>query len=440
MEELERAVIPPGIQSVSFSWDAFCNLLDDRPSNPSDSGSPVNNLASSIEPSSVRAHLVKSGQYFFPSHASRHSLEVFWLKLCLLESLCRQVAVVHRNTEHPLLRLDSQHVRVALPSNHDGYLPILWRGVVTSPCPLETTGVSAEDMPVEMEHMVSLAPTDTDPAYLSPLIREWPAGREVRGTALIESVDVIPGDDEHGAQGLIRLHFISDSIVAEDFSTRDVFGLTIPLSSGTVRLWARKVESPERGIVLSGVTAMLSCQALQSLQHECHQVISRTVARIYRSHPPTSDIYSLGMLFLRALIGSDPTRWDAVVHLLPTLLNSLPPAVQGIDAGDAYTTHTRVREFLQEQDNLFLNSGIPDDLWWDGIVIALRALSRIPDFSYESLITRLESRSNEFSADLLLIDAAQLGKRAKIELFESDERDAAIAGACIAALHQFGMA
>ena len=51
-----------------------------------------------------------------------------------------------------------------------------------------------------------------------------------------------------------------------------------------------------------------------------------------------------------------------------------------------------------------------------------------------------ESSSNEISAELLRRDVEQLGKRAKVELFESDERDAAIAGACNAALHQLGMA
>jgi hypothetical protein len=122
------------------------------------------------------------------------------------------------------------------------------------------------------------------------------------------------------------------------------------------------------------------------------------------------------------------------------LLSSLPPAVQGIDVNDHYTIHTRVREIVQEQDHSFANEEVPDDLWWDGIVIALRAVSRISEFSYELLATPDESGRNESSLEPLLIDAAQLSTRAKIELFEADERDAAIARACHAALHQFGVA
>lgn len=424
MEELERAVISPDSHAGSFSWDALCDLLDDRPSISTDS----------------RSFTRDSASFFFSTHSGRHTLEVFWLKLCLLESFCRKVAAVHRTMERPLLRLDSQHVHVAFPSGDNGYLPTLWRGTIILPNLLDTPSGSVEGMPAEMDRMVSATPSDIDATYISPQIREWPAGREIHGTALIESVDDIPGDDEHGAQGLIRIHFIADTIAAEAFSSRDVFDLTIPFSSGTIRLWARKVDSPERGIVLSGVTAMLSTQALKSLQGQCHQVISRTVARIYRAHSTESDAYSLGMLWFRAILGSDRTRWDHVVRLLPGLLNSLPPAVQGIDASDVHTMHTRVKEFLQEEDKSFANADIPSDLWWDGILMGLRALSRIPGFSYEYMSIQHESSSNVISAELLLLDAEQLGKRAKVELFESDERDAAIAGACNAALHQLGMA
>jgi hypothetical protein len=126
--------------------------------------------------------------------------------------------------------------------------------------------------------------------------------------------------------------------------------------------------------------------------------------------------------------------------MLPNLLSSLPPAVQGIDVSDHYTIHTRVRDFMQEQDRSFANEKVPDDLWWDGIVIALRAVSRIPEFSYESLNTHDDSGRDESSIEPLLIDAVKLSTRAKIELFESDERDAAIATACNTALHQFGVA
>jgi hypothetical protein len=294
-------------------------------------------------------------------------------------------------------------------------------------------------MPAEMQQMVSATPVDIDPTYLSPQIRDWPAGQQVHGTALIESVDDIPGDEEHGAQGLLRIHFVADSVGAENFSSRDVFDLAIPFPSGTIRLWARKIDCPERGIVLSGVIAMLSGQALKSLKGQCHQVISRTIARIYRAHSTGSDVYSLGMLWFRAVLGSDPTRWNHVLRLLPNVLNNLPPAVQGIDLSDVYTMHARVKEFFQD-DKSFARADILSDLWWDGVLIGLRALSRIPEFSYEYLVTRHGSCTNETPTDLLLMDVAQLGKRAKVELFESVERDAAIARTCNAALHQFGMA
>jgi len=254
-----------------------------------------------------------------------------------------------------LLLLDAQHVGVVLTENSPGYVPVRWRSeiqlplrdAVSSSNP-EAMPLTQEGMPLEMAEVLTTVPSDIDTAYLSPLVRAWPRGREVRGTALITSIDPILEEGNVGIRGLLRIHFITDEIVARDFSSQDVFCIVIPrvLADAEVRFWGRKIEVPERGIVLSGVTECVSSELWRELDGKRQEVISAAKGTIYRSYSTAHDIYSLGMLLLRALWGSDPTQRSRILTLLPDIADGLSPAVQGIEASDAHMMHIRVKEYL----------------------------------------------------------------------------------------------
>jgi hypothetical protein len=197
-----------------------------------------------------------------------------------------------------------------------------------------------------------------------------------------------------------------------------------------VRVWARKVDVPERGIVLSGVTDVLSQEVWKAFEGTSGHAMSDAHAVVYRTFPPSCDLYSLGMLLLRALLGSDVRRWQRVTAAIPVLIEGLAPAVQGVESSDFYVLHVRVRERLREWQDLFLESGISDDLWWDALTLALRALSTIPGFSYAVPFSSEEHSSDASGVDTLLQDVAHLARRARVELFEADDRDRTIRTAC----------
>jgi hypothetical protein len=440
MEEVENFRDSPPSGPSSLSWDAFCNLLDNLPWDAID---PSEEQALSLsDVSFLREELDRPGQYFFQPHSSQHACEVFWLKLCVFESLCRQVALHHERTRRPLFQLDSRHIRVMLAADSNGYVPIRWRGAVMLPCSIEAPNFTVEGMPQEMAQTLSAVPADIDPVYVAPLIREWPHGREVRATALIESLDPIPDEGEGGIRGLLRTHLIADSIVAKDFSSRDVFCVNLPLGSGSagIRLWSRKVASPERGVILSGVTDMLLPEMWRLLERNRQQVVSNARAVVYRFYSPACDLYSLGMLLLRTLVGSPVQRWNRLLKVLPNLVEGLAPAVQGIEASDHYTMHVRIRDYLHEQGDIFSNAAIAGDVWWDAIRMGLQAVTRIPGFSYE-VAAADQARPQEYSSiKEFQRGIALLANRARIELFERDERDSAIRAACEATLIECGMA
>jgi len=443
MDERESLLRFADVDSPCLSWDTFCDLLDGVPWGAVEPRLPLFRQAgrSSGDSFLLREQLSGPGQYFFEANPSRRAHEIFWLKLSLFDRLCRQVASVHMRTRRPLLTLDPAHVLLTLPEQGSSYVPVRWGCTLTVQTSDEVPHLLFDDMPSEMASGLSAVPQDVDLCYASPSVREWPLGREVAATALIQSADPIPDEGETSIRGLVRVHVIADGIVAQAFSDHDVFRLILPLEMGqgtAVRVWARKVDVPERGIVLSGVTDVLSPEVWKAFEGASGHAMSDAHAVVYRTFPPSCDLYSLGMLLLRALLGSDVRRWERVTATIPALLEGLAPAVQGVEPSDFYVLHVRIRERLCERQDLFLQPDISDDLWWDALTLALRALSTIPGFSYAVPLSS-EARSSDISGlDVLLEDVAHLARRARVELFEADDRDRTIRMACDRLLADLG--
>lgn len=444
MSEREILLSLPTVDHPFLSWDTFCDLLDGVPWNAVEPRLPLFNSVdkSSGDSCLLREQLAGPGQYFFEANRAQQTHEIFWLKLSLFERLCRRVALVHRLTRRPLLTLDPAHILIALPEQGSSHLPVRWGCALTVKNSDEAPHLPVDDMPSEMASGLHAFPQDVDLCYACPSVREWPLGREVAATMLIQSADPIPDEGGTSIRGLVRVHVIADGIEAHTFSHHDVFRLILPLKIGKgteVRIWARKVDVPERGIVLSGVTEGLSQEIWKAFKEASAQAMSEARAVVYRTFPMSSDLYGLGMLLLRALMGSDVRRWERITATIPALLEGLAPAVQGVDPSDFAVLHVRIRERLSECQDLFLQPDITDDLWWDALVLALRALSTIPGFSYAVPLSG-EARSSDHSAvDLLLEDVAHLARRARVELFEADERDRTIRTACDHMLADLGI-
>jgi hypothetical protein len=444
MGERESSLRFSDIDHPCLSWDTFCDLLDGVPWDAVEPRLPLFRQAgrSSGDSCLLREQLAGPGQYFFEANLPRRAHEVFWLKLSLFDRLCRWVASVHRLTRRPLLTLDPAHILITLPEQGSGYVPVRWGCTLTVQRSDEASQILIDDMPSEMASGLRAVPQDVDLCYVSPSVREWPLGREVAATALIQSADPIPDEGETSIRGLVRVHVIADGIAAHTFSRHDVFRLVLPLKMGKgtdVRVWARKVDVPERGIVLSGVTDVLSPEIWKAFKGASGHAISDARAVIYRSFSSSSDLYSLGMLLLRALLGSDVRRWERVTATLPALLEGLAPAVQGVEPSDFSVLHVRIRERLCEWQDLFLQPDIADDLWWDALTLALRALSTIPGFSYAVPLSGEARVPDDSDVDVLSQDMAHLARRARVELFEADERDRTIRTACDHILADLGI-
>ena len=431
--------LPDSDQYRDLSWDMFCDVLDGVPWDTVGAGQ-IGQAHSNI--ARLREQFVRPGQYFFETNPLRQAQEIFWLKLCLFGSLCRQVASLHMRQQRPVLMLDPAHIGIGLPEEILSSVPLRWSCALTIRQSEDVSHPVIDEMPSEMASVLHMAPQDVDQCYVSPFIREWPLGREVSATALIQSADPIPEDDTTSVRGLVRVHVIADDIVADTFSRQDVFSLILPVKTGRktqVRVWGRKVEAPERGIVLSGVTERLSPEIWKAFEGESQHAMSDARAMVYRSYALSSDLYSLGMLLLRALLGSDQRRWGSVMASLPALLDGLAPAVQGVDPSDFSVLHERIRERLCEWQDLFVKPDIADDFWWDALTLALRALATIPGFSYAVPRSCEDFVSDRSGLDALSEDVAHLARRTRMDLFEAHERDHTIRMACDRLLADLGV-
>lgn len=436
MDERENLLRFHEIDHPCLSWDTFCDLLDGV---PWDVVAPRLPHLTQHDPAHsglarLRKCLGGPGQYFHEANSLRCAREIFWLKLSLFDRLCRQVASIHVRIRQPLLTLDPAHILIRPPDETHSYVPVRWGCLLTILGGEEVSRPIVDDMPSEMASGLHTAPQGIDPTYASPFVREWPLGREASGTALIQSADRIPNDEDATlTRGLVRVHVVADEIAAHTFSTHDVFRLILSLNIGKnteVWMWARKVDVPERGIVLSGVTDGLSPEMWTAFEAASRHPLSNARAMVYRRYTASSDLYSLGMLLLRALLGSDPRRWERVMATHSALLERLPPVVQGVDPSDVSVLHARIRERLCEWQDLFVQPDIADDLWWDALTLALRATSSIPGFSYAVPLSSEACVSDSHGVDGLSQDAAHLAGRARVDLFEADERDRTIRTAC----------
>ena len=411
---------------LPLTWDEYIDLVDGG-----SIGSLLKNKSSNPHVDAVVRSLLdrvsSSDQFFFDS--SKRAAEVFWLKISLCEAICRHVAEEHEHNSRSYVVLDPAHVMVQVRTKALTFLPVFWDVSVTIDDVRDYELAKFAEMPEEMAKGLRTIPVGADLNYAAPLVKLWPLGREMSAAVIIESADLIPADDSSMVTGLIRAHMISDEITAQDFSERDVFRLMLPLGTSRgveMRAWARKVGSPERGIVVSGMIDPVPTDTWNAFTQRVKHVRSDAKVAVYRSFGSAFDVYSCGMLLLRALFGVESGRWAHLLDVLPMLLDGLSPLVQGVESEDHYTIHFRLKDRLQEFGDLFQPRSIPQDVWWDALIVAFRACSRIRGFSYgyDEPLTE-HSTARHCARDLALI-----ARRARLELFGSENRDRMVARVC----------
>lgn len=404
----------------SLPWDRLCDLLGGA------DWSLINKPDHS--PLAIDARFNRGRQFLFQDDPARLPLESLWLKLSGFACLCRQVAAFYQQHRRPHLSLDPRHIHVRVSDHTFTWLPARWLFAVELDAEKGATTLVHDTMPTEMVRNVFVPSADRNSPYAAPIMNQWPMGRELSVTILLRSLERVPDDTEHVCRALVRVHVFSETASFADFSENDVFHLVLRLpgnTSPTVALWARRVGEAERGLVVSGVTEPIPTATWTLLQRSKQQVFSDARATIYRAFHHAGDLYSLGMLLFHGLLVNQHQSLEKVRHQVATVLNGLEPLVQGLHPDDHWTLFKRVTGRLQEQQGIFnppAEISVPEYLWWDTLILALRLVSWIPGFSFcdshgatdETLVPEALRRTVHM--------AELLAEEARIDLFDASAR------------------
>lgn len=393
----------------------------------------------------------ESHQFLFAqSGEKRLPLEVLWLKCRLFAGLCTQLLAFYQHHHRPHLGLGPSRIHVALPKEPDPLLPARWNFSVGN---LEGREMAVpfahEAMPPAFQTNLFQPPHSLDTSFKAPEMRDWPLGKREELTVLLRSMEKIKKQEDapDRVKGIFHLHIMSDTLQGSSFSPHDVFGvqLSIPQQGPVpVTIWATRVESPERGIVVRGQSDLMSPADWEQLELVKDAAFSHTTVTFFRSFQHSCDWYSLGLLLFQTLLGRDAETITRLERCLPNMIREMRmiakrPGEQVLGKG-----MNPIHRLFDEQGTLFSskrvinaqrNSGdawpeIPRYIWYATLELALRLVAREP-------VKELAERQDEFDdsdpisqMNSMLHRVRQIGEWIRLELFNPDERRREILRAC----------
>ncbi len=377
-------------------------------------------------------------------------LEVLWLQCRLFSGLSTQLLAFYQQHRRPHLGLGPSRIRVVLPKEADPLLPARWNFSVGN---LDGGEMAVpfvhETMPAAFQANLFQPPHSLDTSFKAPEMRDWPLGKKEEYTVLLRSMEK-NRKQEHAQDrvtGIFHLHIMSDTLQGLSFSSQDVFSVQLPLrqqGNACVAIWATRLESPERGIVVRGQSEPMSLTEWEQLVSAQDTAFSHTPVIFFRSFQHSCDLYSLGLLFFQILLGRDAETMTRLEQCLPTLIrgvtllskrNGEPLLGKGISP---------IRLLLEEQGTLFsskrvlgstrnpLKEGqeIPRYIWYSILELALRLVAREPVRGTTEDHEDIDVSDPLVQLNGILHQIREIGEWIRLELFSPHERRREILRAC----------
>jgi hypothetical protein len=339
---------------------------------------------------------------------------------------------------------------VLFPKEDDPLLPARWNFSVGPFHKQEVaTPFTHETMPPVFQSNLFQPPHSLDSVFKAPELREWPLSTTKEGTVLIRSMEKIrtqePMPDQ--VRGIFQVHLMGDSFEKGSFSPRDVFCVQIPIpqsGKGAVNIWMTKVEASDRGIMLRGQSEPMPFSSWSRIEAEKERAIPKISVQLYRKFSHACDWYSLGLLWLQALLGRDK-------ETMARLENCLPFMIRGVKA--LKTSHTErlinmgfdpFRLLCVEQGNLFSlarlvqgevasagkGAKLPEFIWDACLELAFQLVAReYPSQAFDENES-MESMDMVRHMEDILSRIRIIGEWVRLELFCPEQRRYEILTAC----------
>ncbi len=383
-------------------------------------------------------------------------LEVFWLKLNLYTTLCKKVVGYHQTLRQPHLALQPTQIPVFLPTSLSDTTPIGWLFQLQLPEEKAVPFVppNKPDSVQQGETAVAGPPAVAGPLfalpqgidlqieYLAPTLQGRPLGHEEKGRAMIRSLEKIREEStgENGARGILEIHFISDFLRSDDYSDKDLFFVSLPISEKeTISFWAKKSATQERGLLVTGVTPSLSSSQWDQVDAVKTRVLPNAAVSIYKSYHVPCDLFSLGMILFRTLLVHDKRNIEQVSQAVLRISGSLRETIRDLD-GKSPLIFKRIVPVLQQagfssDSFLFCHESrgkkvLPEWLWDSVLILALRMVTTVHGFSFCSHTGDYDPDHPYRLMETVLAELLPLLEGIRIELFDAHQRNREIVQAC----------
>lgn len=437
-------------QQCYFDFDEYCDLLGGA----NWERAVESRLQSGV--SSVRhkalnplaGFFTSSNQFLFVDPRCRpSSLEILWLKWNVFSALCREVLSFHQEKQRPHLSIMPSTVRITIPSPMSAALPARWvfdlaldRKGIAKP-------VSRQSMPSDFAQRIFNPNDRADNIFSVPMMSEKPLGYEVKGTALVRSIERIRDDKSKTVSAIIELHFLSSDIRPGDFSENDVFFVDLDSHDESVlpiQVWASMKTPLEKGILLKGTSNPLKPEEWTRFKENHQTPFSRSKISIFKSYQAPCDLYSLGMLLFGMLLSNSEQDLKIVDQGVHHFAECLKPMVQGLGLEDFEILTKRFQDRFLEYGVLFSQKSIrydpteealsgnviPDEIWSELLVFAFRLVTFIPQFSFSRNHGDVQIERSHRLMETVLALADRFSSRIKIAFFGSEARDREILETC----------
>jgi len=248
---------------------------------------------------------------------------------------------------------------------------------------------------------------------------------------------------------MLTIHLLSDTLSSNAFSDKDVFFVRLSPLSGSfphLEMWAKSVDSAERGLVVQGKCQPFSTSDWEHFYQNKREAFPQSQVTIFGCFHVPCDLYSLGMMILDTLLGHQPEQWQAVTQSIPSLLVSLEHIVQTVHPTDEFEMGYALRRRLLEEGQNFSKTqimisscssassssfgSIPDILWDEALVTAFKLIPHIPGFSFCSHQGDFDLKNPAHPMERVVQSMERLDEGIRLELFGQSPRNAEILSAC----------
>ncbi|MFC1890310.1 hypothetical protein ACFL4G_11200, partial [Thermodesulfobacteriota bacterium] len=427
---------------VAFHYDEACDLLGGMTGEAFETAYPAadNQWGGSYKISRAKALLEDDGPkvFFGLDGSGLDAVEHLRLKLGLFTQVCKAVYDFHRKGGLAHLCLEPRSILVEADNTATGP-PGLWnfRAKLVS-----LASAAVYEGPGEGEELRLAPPAGADPLYMAPITRGGEFGVLRPADFIISKIDESPLDEDKIGM-TIEGDLIPKSADIDSWSPKDLFFVVIQggaMGTDSISLWCRCISDKSGGSGNEGLAIQSHPVAVKNQDRTAILGIrgirlSGVQYALYPCHHIPCDLFSLGMLLIRAILVNDSRNLWQIVPVLDEITRKAKkagPLYERIYTEAVAAFSSTGHEDVLDRSNIFYHAiervptrpnAIPAELWHNVLNVALRLITSIPGFSFCSDHGDFDPAYPAGSMEPLLEELGHINAQLDLLLFSQDRHN-----------------